>query len=63
MNENNMTRSNEQRYEEKSPVIKIEQSGVSITVTFAESAEENNTKETILDLLTNAYEKRIRQTE
>ena len=63
MNEINMTRTNEQRYGEKSPEIKFEQGVVSITVTFAESAEENNTKETILELLTNAYEKRIRDTE
>ena len=48
---------------EESPVIQMEQNGVSVTVTFAASAGERSTKETILELLTNAYEKRIRQTE
>lgn len=63
MNENNMIVHDKQGHKEKSPEIKFEQSGVSITVTFAESVEESNTKETILELLTNAYEKRIRDTE
>lgn len=60
-----MTETNEisRGTKEKFPVIRIEQGGVSVTVTFAESAEEKNTKETILELLTNAYEKRIRQTD
>jgi len=54
---------NIQEFKEKSPVIQIEQNGVSVTVTFAETTGERSTKETILELLTNAYEKRIRQTE
>ena len=54
---------NVQESKEKSPVIHIEQNGVSVTVTFAASAGERSTKETILELLTGAYEKRIRQTE
>lgn len=52
-----------QESKEKSPIIQIEQNGVSVTVTFAASAGEKSTKETILELLTNAYEKRIRQTD
>ena len=60
-----MTETNEisRGIKEKSPVIRIEQGGVSVTVTFSDKKEENNTKETILELLTNAYEKRIRQTD
>ena len=60
-----MTETNEiiRGTKEKSPVIKIQQGGVSITVTFSDDKEERNTKETILELLTNAYEKRIRDTE
>ena len=61
-----MHETNEIFYEkkEKPPVIKIQQGGVSITVTFSDDdKEESNAKETILELLTNAYEKRIRQPE
>ena len=60
-----MTETNEiiRGTKEKSPVIRIEQGGVSVTVTFSDKKEESNTKETILELLTNAYEKRIRQTD
>ena len=54
---------NVQESKEKSPVFQMEQNGVSVTVSFAASAGERSTKETILELLTNAYEKRIRQTE
>ena len=61
-----MHETNEIFYEKKEelPVIKIQQGGVSITVTFSDDdKEESNAKETILELLTNAYEKRIRQPE
>ena len=54
---------NVQESKEKTPVFQTEQNGVSITVTFATSAGERSTKETILELLTNAYENRIRRTE
>ena len=54
---------NVQESKEKTPVFQTEQNGVSITVTFAASAGERSTKETILELLTNAYENRIRQTD
>ena len=54
---------NVQESKEKSPVFQMEKNGVSVTVTFAASAGERSTKETILELLTNAYEKRIRQTD
>ena len=60
-----MTETNEiiQGTKEKSPIIKIQQGGISITISFSDEKEESNTKETILELLTNAYEKRIRQTD
>ena len=60
-----MTETNEiiRGTKEKSPVIKIQQGSVSITVTFSDDKEERNAKETILELLTNAYEKRIRDAE
>ena len=60
-----MTETNEisRGTKEKSPVIKIQQGGVSVMVTFSDDKEKSNTKETILELLTNAYEKRIRQPE
>lgn len=60
-----MTETNEisRGTKEKIPVIRIERGGVSVTVTFSDEKEESNTKETILELLTNAYEKRIRQTD
>lgn len=51
---------NVQESKEKSPVIQIEQNGVSVTVTFAETTGERSTKETILELLTGAYENRLR---
>ena len=52
-----------QKTKENSPVMQMEQSGVIVTVTFAPAAGERSTKETILELLTNAYENRIRQTD
>ncbi len=60
-----MTETNEiiRGTKEKSHEIKIQQGGVSITVTFSDEKEESHTKETILELLTNAYEKRIRDAE
>ena len=60
-----MTETNEiiRGTKEKAPVITIQQGSVSITVTFSDEKEESHTKETILELLTNAYEKRIRDTE
>ena len=60
-----MTETNEisRGTKEKSPVIRIERGGVSVTITFSDEKEESNAKETILELLTNAYEKRIRDAE
>ena len=42
------------------PVIRHEDNGVKITITFTEKTGEGNVKERILDMLTGAYEKRIR---
>lgn len=44
-----------------SPVIHRESNGVKITITFAEKTGEERVKDTILDMLMNAYEKRIRE--
>ena len=44
-----------------SPVIHRESNGVKITITFAGKTGEGSVKDTILDMLTNAYEKRIRE--
>lgn len=44
-----------------SHVIHRESNGVKITITFAEKTGEGSVKNTILDMLTNAYEKRIRE--
>lgn len=44
-----------------SPVIHREGNGVKITITFAGKTGERSVKDTILDMLTNAYEKRIRE--
>ncbi len=45
----------------ETPVIRRESNGVKITITFAEKTGEGSVKDTILDMLTNAYEKRIRE--
>ena len=45
---------------EETPVIRHESNGVKITITFTEKTGEGNVKERILDVLTGAYEKRIR---
>ena len=47
----------------ETPVIHRESNGVKITITFAEKAGEGSVKDTILDMLTSAYEKRIREAE
>ena len=44
----------------EAPVIHWEHNGVEITITFAEKPGDNNVKDRILDLLMDAYEKRIR---
>jgi len=44
-----------------SPVIHRESNGVKITITFAGKTGEGSVKDTVLDMLTNAYEKRIRE--
>lgn len=45
-------------YENKKPVLKLEQNDVSITVIFSDNPQNTNLKKTILDLLTSAYENR-----
>lgn len=54
-------RTTEMDQKKESPVIHRESNGVKITITFAEKTGEGRVKDTILDMLTNAYEKRIRE--
>ncbi len=54
-------RTTEINQKKESPVIHMESNGVKITITFAEKTGERSVKDTILDMLTNAYEKRIRE--
>jgi len=64
MNENNMTETTTvQETKEKTPTIQREHNGVQITITFSESVGEGDTKERVLNLLTNAYENRLRSSD
>ena len=54
-------RTTEMDQKKESPVIHRESNGVKITITFSEKTGEGSVKDTILDMLTNAYEKRIRE--
>ena len=46
-------------YENKKPVMKLEENDVSITVVFSDNPQKTNLKKKIFDLLTSAYENRI----
>lgn len=46
-------------YENKKPVLKLEENEVSVTIVFSDNPQNTNLKQTILDLLTSAYENRI----
>ena len=52
-----------QETKEKSPMIQREHNGVQITIMFSESMREESTKERVLNLLTNAYENRLRSSD
>ena len=52
-----------QETKEKSPTIQREHNGVQITITFSEPVGEGDTKERVLNLLTNAYENRLRSSD
>ena len=58
-----MTETTIQKTKEKTPTIQREHNGVQITITFSESVEEGDTKERVLNLLTNAYENRLRSSD
>ena len=45
-------------YENKKPVLKLEENDV-ITVVFSDNPQNTNLKKAILDLLTSAYENRV----
>ena len=46
-------------YENKKPVLKLEENEVSVTIVFSDNPQNTNLKQTILDLLTSAYGNRI----
>ncbi len=46
-------------YENKKPILKLEENEVSVTIVFSDNPQNTNLKQTILDLLTSAYENRI----
>ena len=46
-------------YENKKPVLKLEENEVSVTIVFSDNPQNTNLKQTILELLTSAYENRI----
>ena len=41
------------------PVLKMEDNGVNITISFSDKPQNANLKQTIIDLLTSAYESRV----
>lgn len=45
--------------ENKKPILKTEENGVKITISFSEKPKNTELKETIVDLLTSAYENRV----
>lgn len=47
-------------YDENSkPVLKMEENGVKITISFCEEPKHSDLKKRIVDLLTSAYETRV----
>lgn len=45
--------------ENKKPVIKMEDNGVKITISFSDKPKNTDLKSIIVDLLTSAYENRV----
>ncbi len=56
------TKTNEAEQKTETPVLHRKSNGVEITITFAEKPGDKNVKNIILDMLMDAYEKRIRET-
>lgn len=45
--------------ENNNPVLKVEDNGVKISISFADAPKCSNLKETIIDLLTSSYEQKL----
>ena len=45
--------------ENKKPILKMENNGVKITISFSDKPKNTNLKQTIVELLTSAYENRV----
>lgn len=45
--------------ENKKPILKMEENGVKITISFSEKPKNTDLKRTIIDLLTSAYEQKV----
>ena len=46
-------------YENKKPVLKLEENEMSVTIVFSDNPQNTNLKQTILDLLTSAFDNRV----
>ncbi|MBQ7347648.1 MAG: hypothetical protein IJW55_06790 [Clostridia bacterium] len=44
------------------PILKFEKDGVTVVIAFADETKQEKLKETVMELLTAAYEKRIQTT-
>lgn len=45
--------------ENRKPILKMEDNGVKITISFSEKPKNTDLKQNIVDLLTSAYENRV----
>lgn len=45
--------------ENMKPILKMEDNGVKITISFSDKPKNTNLKQTIVDLLTSAYEQKV----
>ncbi len=48
--------------ENRKPILKMEDNGVKITISFSDKPKNTNLKQTIVDLLTSAYEQKVIRT-
>ena len=55
----NRTENIEKMQKSESLIIRTENNGVQVTITFDETAGDKNIKQIIMDILTRAYERRI----
>lgn len=48
--------------ENNTPILKMEDNGVKLTISFSDTPKCSNLKQTIVDLLTSAYEQKVLET-